>query len=348
MIPLFTPATARKDVNKTPGDGELAKLANLNRLVENVNTIVAEGLPASAPIFTYSITGGSTSYLRVEYVITSGELFNQVTGLNTVQTFYSPVVSMDAFIGSAITFFTEVLTRIYISHQYFPASTLEVINFPNLTQVVYSTLIDSGLYIAYVEQLTTINFPLLTKGNVDIENCDNLTTIDISSITNDCNFVITNCQSITLAGISFDSQFSNFSFSNCDALESTISLVATDIYTRISGCNSVTTVSFPNAVFYDEISCTDNVGLVNLSLGSIGTVKEMQTNLYFYTNALNSASITHILDVLISLDGTNGTTLWGPDRDLDISGGTNAVPSAGDLVKIATLEARGATVNYNT
>ena len=348
MIPLFTPATARKDVNKTQGDGELAKLANLNRLVENVNTIVAQGIPASSPIFTYSITGGSTPYFRVEYVITSGELFNQVTGLNTVQTFYSPVVSIDAFIGTVITFFTEVLTRLYLDHEYFAESNLDVINFPNLTQVAYSQSYDSGLYIQHMEQLTTVNLPLLTKGSVQIAFCNNLTTIDISSITNYSNFNINSCQSITLAGISFDSQFSNFNFNNCDALESTISLVATDIYTVITGCNSVTTVSFPNAVYYDELNCTDNVGLVNLSLGSIGTIKKVQANVYLNNNALSSVSITHILDVLISLDGTNGTTLWGSGRDLNISGGTNAIPSAGDLVKIGILEARGATVNYNT
>jgi hypothetical protein len=241
-----------------------------------------------------------------------------------------------------------VLTRVYLDHEYFAESNLEVINFPNLTQVTYSQSYDSGLYIQNVEQLTTVNLPLLTKGSVQIAFCNNLTTIDISSITNYSNFNINSCQSITLAGISFDSQFSNFNFSNCDALESTISLVATDIYTVITGCNSVTTVSFPNAVYYDELNCTDSVGLVNLSLGSIGTIKKVQTNIYLTNNALSSVSITHILDVLISLDGTNGTTLWGSGRDLNISGGTNAIPSAGDLVKIGILEARGATVNYNT
>ena len=68
----------------------------------------------------------------------------------------------------------------------------------------------------------------------------------------------------------------------------------------------------------------------------------------YHSFVLSSASVTNILDVLISLDGTNGTIEWGPTVSLDIAGGTNAVPSESDLVKIATLEARGASIYYNT
>ncbi len=139
MIPLFTPATARKDVNKVQGDGELAKLANLNRLVENVNTIVAQGLPSAAPTFEYSIVGGTLPNIQIDFGIGSGEVLNQVTGLNTIQTYYVPVISgISQFEASSITFYGDILAGLNWEYDNNPeqAPDVPVINFPNLTKLI--------------------------------------------------------------------------------------------------------------------------------------------------------------------------------------------------------------------
>lgn len=359
MIPLFTPAAARKDVNKTPGDGELAKLANLNRLVENVNTIVAQGLPASPPVFSYTVTGGTVPSIKVDYVISSGDITTGVVGQNTISSYYVPVINVNKFTASSISFFTQALCKMEWYYQNNPAEApvVSVINFPTLTNIITSEAISASgqILLQNVSALTTLSAPLLTSdGGISIDNCSNFTTLNIPNLI--YGYVnIDNCDSLSFSGISFNSAFANFSFSGCSSLGTTITIPATTIDTSIYNCSGVTTVSFPNAVNYSNPIYINNCSsLANITLGSVGTVKSIYYNEYdgAYVNlsscALSSASVTHVLDILISLDGTNGTTEWGAGSTLDISGGTSAVPSAGDLVKIGILEARGATVNYNT
>jgi hypothetical protein len=346
MIPLFKPATAKKDVNKTPGDGELAKLANLNRLVENVNTIVAQGLPAASPIFTYNATGGSVSNLLLGYSIQTDRYTNGGTGNVSIQSYYVPSFNLSGNVSAtSLTFYTDYVGDVGINYVGDSAyiSSLTSINFPNLLKQIGDTNGITGL-----PQLTSVSFPLLNTGTIVIATCNNLDTIDVSSMVNGRAYLrVTNCPLITLSGITHNPQFSGFDFTNCSGLGSSISISSTDIYTSFSDCDTLTSISFPNAVYYDSFAAQSSNNLTDISLGSIGTVKEAGS-FTFYGSALNSTSVTHILDVLISLDGTNGTTLWGPNGELNISGGTNAVPSAGDLVKIATLQTRGATVTYNT
>jgi hypothetical protein len=359
MIPLFTPATARKDVNKVQGDGELAKLANLNRLVENVNTIVAQGLPSAAPTFTYTVTGGTIPEIQIDYGIGSGTLTNGVSGQNTIQTYYAPIISgISECTASSITFSTEVLGGLSWNFQnnaeYAP--NIPIVNFPNLTKLINLSGLGGGVInLRNVSEVTTLSTPLLTNGQITIQDCNNFTTLNISSLTNDGSVSITNCDSLSLSGISFNSQFSAFGFNNCDDLGATISIAATEIKTTVGNCTNITTLSFPNAVTWAyTISIYGCSSLANLTLGSVGTLKSIYydpidgASVFLDGCALSSGSVTHVLDILISLDGTNGTTEWGAGSTLDISGGTNAIPSAGDLVKIATLEARGATIVYNT
>lgn len=358
MIPLFTPATARKDVNKVQGDGELAKLANLNRLVENVNTIVAQGLPSAAPTFEYSIVGGTLRNIQIDYGIGSGEVLNQVTGLNTIQTYYVPFISgIGQFEASSITFYSDILSGLNWEYENNPeqAPDVPVINFPNLTKLINLYAFGGGsINLRNISGVTTLSTPLLTGGQIVIQDCNNFTTLNVSSLTNDGYVGINNCDSLSFSGISFNSQFSSFGFNSCDGLGETISIPATEIKTTFGNCVNITTLSFPNAVTHNTVAIYGCSSLANLTLGSVGTLKSIYYDpndgaaVYLADCALSSASVTHVLDILISLDGTNGTTEWGAGSTLDISGGTSAVPSAGDLVKIATLEARGATINYNT
>jgi hypothetical protein len=136
MIPLFTPATARKDVNKVQGDGELAKLANLNRLVENVNTIVTNGIPAVGPTLTYTNVGAVTDMSVLFAIGVDPATIPNPTGTKTVQSYYLPAVELNGGNGAN--------------------SALTSIIFPDV-------VLGGGVDIASVANLTTVGLPLLTK-----------------------------------------------------------------------------------------------------------------------------------------------------------------------------------------
>jgi hypothetical protein len=337
----------------TGTDLQERKSANINALSQpfTMQDIANTVGGASAPSFEYTYIGSETINLKVDYITTIGDVLNLTSGQHTIQSYYSPSISLGyPFTGTSITFPTQILSSFRVGDINNPQPGVGIINFPNLTGMLYSLLAgDYGINIRGLSSLTTVSTPLATSGFMRLEVCNSLTTVDISNATNLFILEMNNCSSITLDGISFDDQFSYFYLSNCDGLESTISLVATDIYTSISYCVNLTDLSFPNAVNYYNGYFYGDTNLENVSLGSIGTVKNATTGFNFQNCALSSASVTHILDILVSLDGTNGTNDWGAtNNELNIAGGTNAIPSAGDLVKIATLEARGATINYNS
>lgn len=64
-------------------------------------------------------------------------------------------------------------------------------------------------------------------------------------------------------------------------------------------------------------------------------------------NALIQLSVDNVLSVLAGYDGTNGKFLYGSGKTVNLSGGTNAAPSATGLAAKATLVARGCTVTHN-
>lgn len=94
-----------------------------------------------------------------------------------------------------------------------------------------------------------------------------------------------------------------------------------------------------------NINLSENASMVNgLDFSSL---KSVAGDVYFNDCALDETSVNYILTTLASLDGTNGTTSYDSNV-IDISGGTNAVPTGAGLAAITTLEARGCTVNRNT
>jgi len=112
----------------------------------------------------------------------------------------------------------------------------------------------------------------------------------------------------------------------------------------------ITSITVPPTVvnIYGGISIAYNLSLTSLSLGVIGTIKRIDdTQIGLSYNALDEASVNGILALLVSLDGTNGTTLFGPSRSVVLDGGTNAAPTGQGLIDKATLQARGCTVTTN-
>lgn len=79
--------------------------------------------------------------------------------------------------------------------------------------------------------------------------------------------------------------------------------------------------------------------LENLSLPNLKIIDSSITLFRFVGNALNQQSVDGILAKLVEIGYSNGT--------VDLSGGTNASPSAQGLLDVATLVSNGCTVNVN-
>jgi hypothetical protein len=88
--------------------------------------------------------------------------------------------------------------------------------------------------------------------------------------------------------------------------------------------------------------------IVTVTLGTPGVLKSIAgATINISGQKLDAASVNGILALLVSLDGTNGTTLWGAGKTVNLSGGTSAAPSGQGILDKATLIARTATVTTN-
>lgn len=79
----------------------------------------------------------------------------------------------------------------------------------------------------------------------------------------------------------------------------------------------------------------------------LSALKKLDSNFSAANCSLTEVYVDYILTVLAALDGTNGTTSYD-SKVVNLSGGSNAIPSATGLAAIAVLEGRGCTVYYNT
>jgi hypothetical protein len=109
--------------------------------------------------------------------------------------------------------------------------------------------------------------------------------------------------------------------------------------------DSVTTApSTPSLVSCSAIQWYDNSLMANGF--NFSSLKEVNGNANFSGNALNETTVNYILTTFAGLNGANGTTSYD-SKIINVSGGTNAIPSGNGLTAITTLEGRGCTVNYN-
>jgi hypothetical protein len=118
----------------------------------------------------------------------------------------------------------------------------------------------------------------------------------------------------------------------------------------VASMASLATLSLPAMISYNG-TITANTGLGNLAsvtLGTVGTLKSIVgATINISGQKLDQASVNGILALLVSLDGTGGTTLWGAGKTVNLSGGTSASPSGQGIIDKATLLARTATVTTN-
>ena len=118
----------------------------------------------------------------------------------------------------------------------------------------------------------------------------------------------------------------------------------------ISNCTALTTFTMPNLIgwlYSGTINFSGCSSLANFTLGTVGILKVCKINGLGLTDcSLTQTSVDNLLVLLASLDGTNGTTVYGAGKTIYI-GGTNSAPSPTGLAAINTLTARGVMVFYN-
>ena len=329
MIPIFTPATARKDVNKVPGDGELAKLANLNRLVENVNTIVANGIPSAAPTLTYSNTGTlDNMFVSFDIKVPIEATYNS-GGTKTVQSYY--------------------LANIYINDDLDLNQSLTSITFINLTSV-------NNIQIEYIPYITSISSPVITQlYSIKLQDLFSLTNLNLPFLNTSLNsFVLYHLPLLTsfnfsnIVSILYTIEIVDVAFTsiNLSSLESMSDASNVGYSMDIRECLELTTVNIPELVYSSHaIEISNNPNLTSLTLGTIGTLKNINDFVRLSNNALNVGSVNGVLALLVSLDGTNGTELF--NTNVYLNEGTNAAPTGQGITDVQTLIDRGCDVQTN-
>ena len=92
---------------------------------------------------------------------------------------------------------------------------------------------------------------------------------------------------------------------------------------------SITSFSCPKLITlngaFNLAATTVSPDLTNF--GAIGTTKIINGNIVASSMALSQASVDYLMSLLLSLDGTGGTTLWGTGKTINISGGTTPGPT---------------------
>lgn len=174
----------------------------------------------------------------------------------------------------------------------------------------------SSIYVNACDVLETVSFPNLVNvgESVTVTSCPLLTTINFNSLEK-CGFFNDDPSS----------GYFELSFSFNNALTS-ISLPAF--------------VDFddPSQASFTQVSIENNPLLTTVSMPAF--LPNNGISVLFRTNALNQASVDHILARCVA----NAAFVSGVVR---LNGGTNATPSAGGLADKATLIGRGVTVVTN-
>ena len=110
------------------------------------------------------------------------------------------------------------------------------------------------------------------------------------------------------------------------------------------GSGNLESISIPNVININSSIYFSSPNLTSVNIGVIGKLKQANS-VQIVNSALSEETVNYVLALLVSLDGTNGTILYGGDVYLD--GGTSAAPTGQGLIDKATIESRGGTVYTN-
>jgi hypothetical protein len=99
---------------------------------------------------------------------------------------------------------------------------------------------------------------------------------------------------------------------------------------QVANNPNLTSIKFPKIIrnkSSDSRYYTGNGNIVYFEYGNIGTLKYLTVGFDVSGQKLSQGSVDSTLTLLASLDGTNGTTLFGTFKTVNLSGGTSATPT---------------------
>ncbi len=295
------------------------------------NLLSTLNLPLLASVGSFTITAPSVITLNLSALVYCAGAFS--TTLLNCTSLTAPLLR---FVGGAITWVSKEPNVSFPNLQYIGTNTAAVSSFSGNATLSYSfpALINPGLngvtnagITISTALATSISFPVMTyvPGSLSITGSV-LTTLTLSSLVSlQGSLLLTTVQLPTLS---------------LPALTSTSAITWT-------ATNMAALTSFSMGVLQTATGTISITGCTVLTTVSFGTTAKALLNVVLSGCALNQASVDAILALLVSLNGTGGTTNWGSGRTCTLTGGTNATPSATGLTDKATLQARGATVTTN-
>lgn len=231
-------------------------------------------------------------------------------------------------------------------------------NLAGLTALELPTLVNVGTNFtpSNMAALTTLTLTSLTNvgGLFNLTSFGALTTLSLPALASvGATFAPSSMASLTTFSMPVLVNIgANFNPSSMGSLTTLSAPVLAKLGGQLGPSNmaSLTTASFPELVSVGgTVAMNSSLGnLANVTLGTIGTLKSIGgATINISGQKLTADSVNGILALLVSLDGTDGTTLWGSGKTLTINGGTNSAPTGLGITDKATLQARGATVTTN-
>jgi hypothetical protein len=267
----------------------------------------------------------------------SGPMLESVGGAFSISSVSNTVTTVDypllAAIGGAFTLAGTPLNMtnanmdslVTVGSTFTHTGTAKVsISYPALTSVT------AGLNVSSCGSATSVSFPLLTTiGSCALSACPLVTSLNLNSL-----LTCLGSMTISYSGIT---TFSPAVLNN----------ITTNL--TLTGSNALTTINLSAMANYrGTITVQSITGLTTVTLGVIGVLKLIAgATVNFGGCALTQASVDGILALLVSLDGTNGTTLFGSGKTVTLNGGTNSTPSTAGAANRTILVGRGAIVNVN-
>jgi len=268
--------------------------------------------------------------LNIPLLETVGSSFGPI-GLSSLTTLSAPSLTRigSSFSPSSMAALTTMSFPALIS----TSAGFTLTTFSNLTSINFSSLATVGTNFTVTGiAVVALSFPALTTtGTFNVSSLTPTTSVSFPSLTSVASLSMTSCPSVTSVNLSALTTCTGAWTFGYAAITNLSLPNLTNITGAVAhtGANTLATLSYSGMITYGSTFAATNIStLTTVTLGTIGTLKSIAgSSVTFSTCALNQASVDGILKLLVSLDGTGGTTLFGGGKSVTLSGGTNAAPS---------------------
>ena len=274
-------------------------------------------------------------------------------------------------VGVSVDFDETPLTTVALPALSTCGGDLLLTTMPNLTTLDVPNLevVGGTVTLSICDALVTADFPVLsTAASLEVTQNGALETIGLDALTT-VSDVLSFIENPTLGtldlpvltdvggvfGVADHGVLLSLTFQVWDGAERIETVDLSALTTTGTSGLSVTNNSQLQAV---DLSALTSVGgtvdfrdTISLTTFALPSLLAVSSDVYFNDGgngggALNQASVDGLLVALAALDGTGGTTTFD-NLEVNLSQGTNAMPSGAGLTAKATLEGRGNTVFIN-